>query len=362
MTILRRPARPRRSTSSTASRSCCRTIKAGLPKSLELEAVGDQSKFVNDAVDGVMREGVIAATLTGLMILIFLGSWRSTIIIMVSIPLAILFSVAVLSAIGETINVMTLGGLALAVGILVDDGTVTIENINFHLEQGKPIEDAIMDGSRQIVMPATVSLLCDLHRVRADVHAERHLRLPVQAARRGRDLRARRLLHAVAHAGADDGELPARQAPSHHEHGPRRTDADAQPAGQIPARVRASPSRGCAPAIRTILDDGARAPVAASWSASFWPSSCRSGLCRILGRNFFPNVQSAQIKLHVRAPTGTRIEETAKLIDDVEATSCARSSRRTPSRASSTTSACRSAASTSPTAIPARSASSTAMS
>ena len=136
------------------------TIKAGLPSSLDLEAVGDQSKFVNDAVSGVIREGAIAATLTGLLILIFLGSWRSTIIIMVSIPLAILFSITMLSLLGETINVMTLGGLALAVGILVDDGTVTIENINYHLEQGKPIEDAIMDGSRQIVVPATVSLLC----------------------------------------------------------------------------------------------------------------------------------------------------------------------------------------------------------
>ena len=135
-------------------------IRASLPKSLELEAVGDQSQFVNDAVSGVLREGIIAAALTGLMILIFLGSWRSTLIITISIPLAILFSVAVLSALGETINVMTLGGLALAVGILVDDATVTIENINYHLEQGKDIESAIMDGARQIVVPATVSLLC----------------------------------------------------------------------------------------------------------------------------------------------------------------------------------------------------------
>ena len=108
----------------------------------------------------VIFEGVVAAALTGLMILIFLGSWRSTLIITISIPLAILASVALLAAIGETINVMTLGGLALAVGILVDDATVTIENINYHLEQGKDIESAIMDGARQIVIPATVSLLC----------------------------------------------------------------------------------------------------------------------------------------------------------------------------------------------------------
>ncbi len=135
-------------------------LRETLPKSLQLKAVGDQSAFVKSAVSSVMSEGAIAAALTGLMILIFLGSWRSTLIITISIPLAILASVAVLSAIGETINVMTLGGLALAVGILVDDATVTIENINWHLEQGKEIENAIMDGARQIVIPATVSLLC----------------------------------------------------------------------------------------------------------------------------------------------------------------------------------------------------------
>src|SRR6201747_874412 len=131
-----------------------------LPSSLNLTAVGDQSMYVTSAVSGVIREGVIAAVLTGLMILLFLGSWRSTVIITVSSPLAILASVSMLSLIGETINVMTLGGLALAVGILVDDATVTIENINWHLEQGKQIEPAILDGAQQIVGPATVSLLC----------------------------------------------------------------------------------------------------------------------------------------------------------------------------------------------------------
>ena len=135
-------------------------LRETLPASLNLKAVGDQSSFVNSAVNSVILEGVIAAALTGLMILVFLGSWRSTLIITISIPLAILASIAALSAIGETINVMTLGGLALAVGILVDDATVTIENINWHLEQDKDIESAIMDGARQIVIPATVSLLC----------------------------------------------------------------------------------------------------------------------------------------------------------------------------------------------------------
>jgi multidrug efflux pump subunit AcrB len=127
-----------------------------LPAGLNLAAVGDQSVFVTSAVSSVVREGVIAAALTGLMILLFLGNWRSTLIITVSIPLAILASVAMLSALGETINVMTLGGLALAVGILVDDATVTIENINWHLERGKEIETAILDGAQQIVVPASV--------------------------------------------------------------------------------------------------------------------------------------------------------------------------------------------------------------
>src|ERR1700730_2787253 len=136
------------------------SVSQTLPASLKLTAVGDQSVFVTSAVSGVVREGAIAAALTGVMILLFLGSWRSTLIITVSIPLAILASVTTLSLLGETINVMTLGGLALAVGILVDDATVTIENINWHLEHGKEIETAILDGAQQIVVPATVSLLC----------------------------------------------------------------------------------------------------------------------------------------------------------------------------------------------------------
>ena len=112
------------------------------------------------AITGVAREGIIAALLTSVMILLFLGSWRSTIIIATSIPLAVLGSIIMLAAIGETLNIMTLGGLALAVGILVDEATVTIENINYHLEQGKEVEEAILDGANQIVVPAFVSLLC----------------------------------------------------------------------------------------------------------------------------------------------------------------------------------------------------------
>ena len=135
-------------------------LKTQLPDSLKIDILSDQSLFVKAAINGVVREGAIAAGLTSLMILLFLGSWRSTIIIATSIPLAVLCALMALWATGETLNIMTLGGLALAVGILVDDATVTIENINWHLEHGKPVYEAIMDGARQITQPAFVSLLC----------------------------------------------------------------------------------------------------------------------------------------------------------------------------------------------------------
>ncbi|HEX4272356.1 MAG TPA: efflux RND transporter permease subunit, partial [Rhizomicrobium sp.] len=135
-------------------------LKEQLPESLKIDILSDQSLFVKAAVNGVVREGAIAGLLTSLMILLFLGSWRSTVIIATSIPLAVLAAVMLLWLTGHTLNIMTLGGLALAVGILVDDATVTIENINWHLEKGKSVYDAIMDGARQIVQPAFVSLLC----------------------------------------------------------------------------------------------------------------------------------------------------------------------------------------------------------
>src|SRR6202162_2885080 len=135
-------------------------VAATLPEALRITPIGDQSVFVRASINGVVREAIIAACLTAIMILIFLGSWRSTIIIAISIPLAILCSIVTLSALGETINIMTLGGLALAVGILVDDATVTIENIDRHLAEGKGKLDAIRDGAAQISVPAFVSTLC----------------------------------------------------------------------------------------------------------------------------------------------------------------------------------------------------------
>src|SRR6185369_4972757 len=131
-----------------------------LPPELKVDLLADQSIFVRGAISGVIREAAIAACLTALMILIFLGSWRSTVIIAVSIPLSILSSVIALSLLGETINIMTLGGLALAVGILVDDATVTIENIERYREEGKGDHEAILEGAAQIAVPALVSTLC----------------------------------------------------------------------------------------------------------------------------------------------------------------------------------------------------------
>ena len=135
-------------------------VKDQMPEALKIGFIGDQSIFVRGAITNVAHEGVIAALLTSVMILLFLGSWRSTLIIATSIPLAVFGAIVMLSAIGETLNIMTLGGLALAVGILVDEATVTIENINYHLEQGKEVQTAILDGANQIVVPAFVSLLC----------------------------------------------------------------------------------------------------------------------------------------------------------------------------------------------------------
>ncbi len=135
-------------------------IQAGLPPDMKVELLLDQSLFVRAAVEGVVKEAAIAAALTGLMILLFLGSWRSTLIVIISIPLSILVSIIVMSALGQTLNVMDLGGLALAVGILVDDATVEIENIHRNLHQGKRLVPAILDGARQIAVPAFVSTLC----------------------------------------------------------------------------------------------------------------------------------------------------------------------------------------------------------
>jgi multidrug efflux pump subunit AcrB len=301
-------------------------IKAGAPPELNLAIITDQSTFVKSAVSGVVREGAIAAALTGLMILLFLGSWRSTVIIVLAIPLAILASVAALAALGQTINVMTLGGLALAVGILVDDGTVTIENINWHMEQGKGVVDAIMDGARQIVVPALVSLLCIcivfvpmfflggvagylfVPMAEAVVFA---LIASFVLARTLVPTMAKYLLRAHAAGGHASGHL----AYVMDDHG-----AQAASLSGLLVRFQRRFEKGVARvrekyrnllvlalAHRRRFVVGFLAAVAASFLLVPW-----------LGRNFFPSVDAGQIKLHVRAQTGTRIEETANLCDRIE--------------------------------------------
>ena len=289
-------------------------LRETLPAGVHLQAVGDQSTFVKSAVSSVIFEGVTAAVLTGLMILVFLGSWRSTLIIMVSIPLAILTSVILLSVTGETINVMTLGGLALAVGILVDDATVTIENINYHLELGKDIESAIMDGARQIVIPATVSLLCicivfvpmfNLGGVAG--YLFRPMAKAVVFALLGSYVLSRTLVNTMARF------LLAHQAV--HGHGAP------QPPTRNPLKLfqRGFERRFEAPRAfyrRLLLTAlGARRLFIAGFMVAVFASFA---LTPYLGRNFFPPIESTQIALHVRAPTGTRIEETAMEVDRIE--------------------------------------------
>lgn len=289
------------------------SVSKTLPGSLKLTAVGDQSVYVTDAVSSVVREGVIAAVLTGLMILLFLGSWRSTLIITLSIPLAILAALTGLSLLGETINVMTLGGLALAVGILVDDATVTIENINWHLEQGKTIEPAILDGARQIVVPATISLLCiciafvpmfGLGGVAG--YLFRPLAEAVILALAASYILSRTLVPTMANyllrnqQSQHVGARPSRNPLVHLQRGFERMFEAAR------ARYRGVLRLCLANRIKVI--------------AGFLIVSILSfGLAPFLGQDFFPTVDAGQIKLHIRAPTGTRIEQTVSLSDKVSA-------------------------------------------
>ncbi len=298
-------------------------IEEGLPPSLKISLLNDQSLFVKAAVSGVVKEGVIAAALTSLMILLFLGSWRSTVIIATSIPLAVLASIAALSALGQTLNIMTLGGLALAVGILVDDATVTIENINWHLEQGKDVRTAILDGAAQIVTPAFVSLLCicivfvpmfALSGIAGFLFvpmAEAVIFAMIASFLLSRMLvpaMAMRLLkpHQSGHASfALEG----------HGQGMTRA-ASANPLARFQhgfetrfAQIRESYRGLLALALshRRPFVLGFLGCVAASFL-----------LTPFLGANFFPSVDSGAMTLHVRAPVGTRIEDTAALFDHVE--------------------------------------------
>jgi multidrug efflux pump subunit AcrB len=298
-------------------------LAVSLPPSLHIALLNDQSVFVRGAVASVVNEGVVAAALTSLMILLFLGSWRSTVIVATSIPLSVLSSLIALSVLGQTLNIMTLGGLALAVGILVDDATVTIENINWHLEQGKSVQAAIMEGAVQIVGPAFVSLLCisiafvpmftltGISGFLFTPMAEAVVFALVASFILSRTLvpvMAMYLLkpHQSAHASFSLED---------HAHG-----------GQ--------PSKSRNPLVRfqhgfeerfSRLRESYRALLCMAlerrvrFVAGFLVFVILSmGLVPFLGTDFFPKVDSGQITLHVRAPVGTRLEDTAAEFDHVE--------------------------------------------
>ena len=285
-------------------------IKAGLPDDLHISLLSDQSIFVRAAVTGVIREGAIAAALTAAMILLFLGSWRSTFIIAISIPLSVLASIICLSLLGETINIMTLGGLALAVGILVDDATVTIENINWHLEQGKSVHDAILDGAQQIAIPALVSTLC-ICIVFAPMFllggVARYLFVP--------------MAESVVFAMLASYLLSRTLVPTLAMYWLKRHDEEMAPASSLFGRVsRAFDSafEKLRSRYRTALDEVLRMPK--RFIAGFLLLVLLSlSLFPFLGSDFFPSVDAGQIKLHLRARTGMRIEQTAVLCDQVEA-------------------------------------------
>jgi len=293
-------------------------IKPSLPDSLEIKPVADQSLFVRASISGVVREGVIAAALTSLMILLFLGSARSTLIVTTSIPLAILGAIAALAAIGETLNIMTLGGLALAVGILVDEATVTVESINYHLEQGKDVEAAILDGASQIVIPAFVSLLC-ICIVFIPMFflsgVARFLFVP--------------MAESVMFAMVFSFLLSRTLVPTLAKYLLRKHD---EPSASTEVVSEPRPSRN--PLVRLQhgfeaqflhLRDGYRGLLALAiahrraFVGGFLGIVAASFLLTpFLGRNFFPQVDGGQILLHVRAPVGMRIEETAARFAQVE--------------------------------------------
>jgi multidrug efflux pump subunit AcrB len=292
-------------------------IRATLPPELKIEPLSDQSIFVRAAISGVIREALIAGALTGLLILLFLGSWRSTLIITISIPLSILASICCLSALGETINIMTLGGLALAVGILVDDATVTIENINYHLEHGKDVETAILDGAHQIALPALVSTLsiCIVF-VPMFLLAgiAKFLFIP--------------LAEAVVFAMLASYILSRTLVPTLAKFWLKQHDMLIKKRSRNAlARFQEKFERGfekMRERYHVLLGMAVHSgrPFAAVFLGAMAATAVLAfplGPLPGLGQDFFPSVDGGQIKLHVRARTGTRIEETAALCDAIEA-------------------------------------------
>ncbi|HWS64890.1 MAG TPA: efflux RND transporter permease subunit [Steroidobacteraceae bacterium] len=281
-----------------------------LPKDLKVVPLFDQSTFVRGAISGVVREALIAAALTAMLILLFLGNWRSTCIIAVSIPLSILASIIALYLTGETLNIMTLGGLALAVGILVDDATVTIENIERHLHLGSDLNKAILDGAGEIAVPAFVSTLCicivfvpmfflsGVARFLFAPLAEAVVFAMLASYILSRTLVPTLVMFMMDHAPAEPGASPGLLRRVY-----RAFDARFE-------KLRA----GYVVILTAVL---AKRRLFAGLFLAFCVLSC--ALVFVLGRDFFPSVDAGQIRMHMRMPTGTRIEETARAADRVDA-------------------------------------------
>src|ERR1700730_7406424 len=287
---------------------------SALPEGLHVSMFFDQSLFVRAAIQGVIREAMIAACLTAIMILLFLGNWKSTLIIAISIPLSILVSVIALSALGQTINIMTLGGLALAVGILVDDATVEIENINRNLAMGKETVQAILDGAQQIAVPAFVSTLC-ICIVFIPMFflsgVAKFLFIPLAEAvsfamlasymwsRTIVPTLAMYLLSAEDEYRADEHQGEKQGFFRRYQQGFERNFEKFR--------------EGSRNALNAALDGST---IFAACFLGFCVLS--AGLVFVLGRDFFPKVDAGQLRLHFRARTGLRIEETARLADQID--------------------------------------------
>ena len=286
-----------------------------LPDGAEISLLADQSVFVTGAISGVVREGVIAACLTAIMILLFLGDWKSTLIIAISIPLSILASLSLLSAIGQTINIMTLGGLALAVGILVDDATVTIENIDRHLAEGKSVIDGIRDGAAQIAIPAFVSTLC-ICIVFVPIFflsgVAKYLFIP--------------LAEAVIFAMLASYILSRTLVPTlamywikEHSEEPKKAERRFFLLSWASAFQRGFENRferfreNYRDLLSLCLNNGKKVILLV---VGFILASCL--LFPFLGQDFFPSVDAGRFDMHVRMKSGTRIEETARTVDEIE--------------------------------------------
>lgn len=294
-------------------------VRATLPKSVKLEPLFDQSVFVRAAVNDVIQEGLIAACLTAAMILLFLGSWRSTFIVAVSIPLSILSSIIILGFLGQTLNIMTLGGLALAVGILVDDATVTIENIHHNIGSGKSLQKAILDGAQQIATPTLVSTLCICIVFVAVVFLNgpakflfTPLALAVVFAMLASYILSRTLVPVLIHY------LLRHEMHLYREHVDGSLTVSGDLAWRIHRVFQVRFERFRSWYFKILTGALHHRPLTISLFGIFFLLSL--AVIPFVGENFFPNVDAGQFRLHVRAPAGTRLQQTAAIFTQVEDT------------------------------------------